>query len=135
MNELHDRGQTILLTTHYMEEADQLCDRVAIMDHGRLLALDTPSRLKETVGADTEVRMQAAGDLASLVTHMEALDKVGGGRIVDDTVYVDVGRGGPSLPELITHADRGGFSITDVGITEATLETVFISLTGTDLRE
>ncbi len=135
VNELHDRGQTILLTTHYMEEADQLCDRVAIMDHGRLLALDTPSRLKETVGADTEVRMQAAGDLASLVTHMEALDKVGGGRIVDDTVYVDVGRGGPSLPELITHADRGGFSITDVGITEATLETVFISLTGTDLRE
>ena len=63
LRELHASGQTILLTTHYMEEADQLCDRVAIMDHGQLLALDTPARLKATVGADTEVRIHAAGDL------------------------------------------------------------------------
>ena len=53
VRELHADGQTILLTTHYMEEADQLCDRVAIMDHGKLLALDTPAQLKATVGADT----------------------------------------------------------------------------------
>jgi ABC-2 type transport system ATP-binding protein len=135
VRELHDQGQTILLTTHYMEEADQLCDRVAIMDHGRLLALDTPARLKATVGADTEVRIQATGDLDALVTHLESLSDVAGGRVIDGTVHVNVRRDGPTLPELITHADHAGYEVTDVGVTEATLETVFISLTGKDLRE
>ena len=55
LTELNDEGQTILLTTHYMEEADQLCNRVAIMDHGCILALDTPKALKQSVGADTIV--------------------------------------------------------------------------------
>jgi len=62
LRELNANGQTILLTTHYMEEADQLRGRVAIMDHGKILALDTPARLKEGVGADTVVSVQAAGD-------------------------------------------------------------------------
>jgi ABC-2 type transport system ATP-binding protein len=132
---LHDRGQTILLTTHYMEEADQLCDRVAIMDHGKLLALDTPARLKATVGAETEVRIQASGDLQGLVTLLEGLRDVDGGRVVDGVVHVYVRHGGPTLPELITHADRNGFEVTDVGVTQPTLETVFIQLTGKDLRE
>src|SRR4051812_15359646 len=63
LRELNDEGQTILLTTHYMEEADQLCNRVAIMDHGRVLALDPPAALKQTVGADTVVTIKAEGDL------------------------------------------------------------------------
>jgi ABC-2 type transport system ATP-binding protein len=58
LGEIHGRGQTILLTTHNMEEADRLCNRVAIMDHGHLLALDTPADLKRTVGADTVVRIR-----------------------------------------------------------------------------
>src|ERR1051326_8919842 len=66
--ELHGAGQTILLTTHYMEEADQLCDRVAIMDHGRILALDTPAALKRSLGADTIVRVGSEGDLRRLAT-------------------------------------------------------------------
>jgi ABC-2 type transport system ATP-binding protein len=135
LRDLHERGQTILLTTHYMEEADQLCDRVAIMDHGQLLALDTPARLKATVGADTEVRIHATGDLQALVTHLEALPAVDGGRVVDDTVHVYVRHGGPTLPEIITHADHAGFAVADVGVTAPTLETVFISLTGKDLRD
>ena len=59
---LNAEGQTIMLTTHYMEEADKLCDRVAIMDHGKILALDTPAALKRSVGADTIVTVKAAGD-------------------------------------------------------------------------
>ena len=118
-----------------MEEADQLCERVAIMDHGKLLALDTPARLKATVGADTEVRMQASGDLDALVAHLEQLGAVVGGRVVDGRAHVYVRSGGPALPELITHADRGGFHVTDVGVTEPSLETVFIALTGKDLRD
>jgi ABC-2 type transport system ATP-binding protein len=135
VRELHADGQTILLTTHYMEEADLLCERVAIMDHGKLLALDTPARLKATVGADTEVRMQASGDLDALVAHLEQLAAVVGGRVIDDRAHVYVRSGGPALPELIAHADRGGFHVRDVGVTEPTLETVFITLTGKDLRD
>src|ERR1700720_2791085 len=63
LTELNREGQTILLTTHYMEEADQLCNRVAVMDHGKVLALDTPKALKKSVGADTIVRVKADGDI------------------------------------------------------------------------
>src|SRR5215472_13037068 len=71
LGELHADGQTILLTTHYMEEADRLCQRVAIMDHGKILALDTPAALKQSIGADTVVTVKAAGDadrLAGLIS-------------------------------------------------------------------
>ena len=63
---LHDDGQTILLTTHYMEEADEFCDRVAVMDHGRVLALDTPTQLKASIGTGRIVIVSATGDLEQL---------------------------------------------------------------------
>src|SRR5215470_14601104 len=66
LGELHRDGQTIMLTTHYMEEADRLCERVAIMDHGRILALDTPAALKRSIGADTIVTVRTTGDPAGL---------------------------------------------------------------------
>src|SRR5271163_2382253 len=66
LGELNEAGQTILLTTHYMEEAEQLCDRVAIMDHGKILALDTPAALKQSVGADTIVVVKADGEPGAL---------------------------------------------------------------------
>ena len=135
MRELHENGQTIVLTTHYMEEADELCDRVAIIDHGKLLALDTPGRLKATVGADTEVRIHANGDLQALVSQLETLPGIDAGRVVDGTVYVYVGRNGPALPDIITKANGAGFNVTNVGVKETTLETVFINLTGRELRE
>jgi len=135
IGELHSHGQTIVLTTHYMEEADQLCERVAIIDHGRLLALDTPDRLKATIGADTELRIQATGDLQALAGDLAALPGVDSARVVNNTVYANVAHGGPALSDVITHADRQGFAITDVGVKETTLETVFINLTGRDLRE
>ena len=76
LGELHAAGQTIMLTTHYMEEADRLCNRVAIMDHGRILALDTPAALKQSIGADTVVTVKATGDLASLAAQLS--DQVAG---------------------------------------------------------
>jgi ABC-2 type transport system ATP-binding protein len=135
IGELHGRGQTIVLTTHYMEEADQLCDRVAIIDHGRLLALDTPVALKRSIDADTEVRLHAAGDLEALARELEQMPGVGSARVVDGTVYAYVHKGGATLPEIITRADRLGCAVQDVGVTETTLETVFIDLTGRELRE
>jgi len=135
IGELHERGQTIVLTTHYMEEADQLCERVAIIDHGKLLALDTPDALKKSIGADTEIRLHAAGDLDALARELEQIPGVQSARVVEGTVYAYLPVDGATLPEIITHADHKGFKVQDVGVTETTLETVFIDLTGRELRE
>jgi len=136
LGELHAEGQTILLTTHYMEEADQLCSRVAIMDHGRLLALDTPETLKRSLGADAELRVRADGDLTELVAYLEHhLEGVERATVVEDDIRLSM-RGMPGLlPRVIATAEQGGFNVTDLAATEPTLETVFISLTGRDLRE
>jgi ABC-2 type transport system ATP-binding protein len=137
IGELHADGQTILLTTHYMEEADQLCDRVAIMDHGRILALDTPGALKRSVGADTEVRIASSESerIHELARHLERFEGVQGVNATDGMVHVYLRGDHGGLGRLIAHADGGGFDITDVGITEPTLEAVFINLTGKELRE
>src|SRR4051795_13596821 len=74
LSELHSGGQTILLTTHYMEEADQLCNRVAIMDHGKILALDTPEQLKKSLGAGAAVTVKAEGDLDALARVLAGID-------------------------------------------------------------
>jgi len=135
LGELHELGQTILLTTHYMEEADQLSDRVAVMDHGRLLALDTPAALKRSVAADTVVRVSADGDLAALARHLEDFDGAEAVRVVDNFVAVEVRGSKGVLPRIVDHAEAGGFTLTDLSLTEPSLETVFINLTGKDLRE
>ena len=135
LGELHDAGETILLTTHYMEEADQLCDRVAIMDHGKLLALDTPAGLKKSVDADTQVRVVADGDPETLAKHLAQFDGVSDARPFDDFVNVTLkGRIG-MLPALVDHVEKGGFTLADISSSDPTLETVFIELTGKDLRE
>jgi ABC-2 type transport system ATP-binding protein len=118
-----------------MEEADQLCERVAIIDHGKLLALDTPDALKKSIGADTEVRLHASGDLDALARELEQIPGVQSARVVEETVYAYLQADGATLPEIITHADHKGFKVQDVGVTETTLETVFIDLTGRELRE
>src|SRR5262245_62437777 len=89
LGELHAAGQTILLTTHYMEEADQLGDRLAIVDHGRLLALRTPTELKASTGADTIVTVSASGDLEALAAALR--ERVPGAQqaaCVDSTVVL-----------------------------------------------
>jgi ABC-2 type transport system ATP-binding protein len=136
LGELHHDGQTILLTTHYMEEADELCDRLAIIDHGRLLALDTPDALKRSVGIDAMVTVAAAGDLDALAAHLRAdLPAASRIEVADGAVRVWVQRLQGVLPAIVEAAERRGFSVSDLSATEPTLETVFISLTGKDLRE
>jgi ABC-2 type transport system ATP-binding protein len=136
LGELHAEGQTILLTTHYMEEADELCSRLAIIDRGRLLALGAPSELKRSTGADTVVTVSAGGDLDALATVLQA--EVPGAQQatrVDSTVLVEVRAQEGVLPVVFTVAERNGFEVSDLSVTEPTLETVFINLTGKDLRE
>jgi ABC-2 type transport system ATP-binding protein len=133
---LHGEGLTVLLTTHYMEEADQLCDRVAIMDHGHILALDTPRGLKAAVGADTIVRVSSSGDLAALAAALTAgLGSGARAEAGDGAVTVFLKGGDGVVPRIVAHAESGGFAITDLSVHEPTLETVFITLTGKELRE
>ncbi|HEV7723311.1 MAG TPA: ABC transporter ATP-binding protein [Iamia sp.] len=137
LDELHVDGQTILLTTHYMEEADQLCDRVAIIDQGRIVADDTPAGLKRSVGADTTVRVTAEGDLPELARLLRV--EIAGATdatVVGDAVMLAVqGTEGGVLPAVVQTAERNGFTVTDLSVSETSLETVFIALTGKDLRE
>jgi ABC-2 type transport system ATP-binding protein len=135
VGDLHAQGQTIVLTTHYMEEADQLCDRVAIIDHGQLLALDTPARLKAGAGTNTELRIQTQGDVDALANALATMDGIDSARVVDGTAFAYVKPGGPTLPDVIGRATELGFTISDVSVKETTLETVFINLTGRELRE
>jgi len=136
LGELHEQGQTILLTTHYMEEADRLCQRVAIMDHGRILALDTLAALKQSTGADTIVTVKTtgeAGQLAELLARdVEGVTRT---RIADGRLELHMQGGDRLVPRIVLTAERGGFELTDVSIAEPTLETVFISLTGKELRD
>jgi ABC-2 type transport system ATP-binding protein len=136
LGELHGEGQTILLTTHYMEEADELCNRLAIIDRGRLLALGPPAELKRSTGADTVVTVTASGDLDALAKVLEA--EVPGAQQatrVDATVVVEVQAESGVLPLVFSAAERHGFDVSDLSVTEPTLETLFINLPGKDLRE
>jgi ABC-2 type transport system ATP-binding protein len=136
LREFHGEGQTILITTHHMEEADQLCDRVAIMDHGRILALDTPAGLKRSLGSATVVQITASGDLDKLAEQVRAaVPSAHRSAIVDGQLSVTVDDASGMLPRVLAAAEEAGVTVTDLSISEPTLETVFINLTGKDLRE
>ena len=129
-------GQTILVTTHNMEEADMMCDRIAIMDHGRILAADSPKNLKQSIDADRVVSVSATGDLGALATILR--ERVGGvTRVqqVEGAVQLHVKGVAGVLPTVVSVAEQAGFGITDLSVAEPTLETVFINLTGKELRD
>jgi ABC-2 type transport system ATP-binding protein len=136
LGELNDEGQTILLTTHYMEEADQLCERVAIMDHGSILALDTPAALKQSVGAEEIVTVKAAGDNAALAERLQGeLEGIDRTRLVDGGVELHVRGAERLVSRIVNAAESGGFEVADLSVFEPSLETVFIELTGKALRD
>jgi ABC-2 type transport system ATP-binding protein len=136
LGELNGAGQTILLTTHYMEEAEQLCDRVAIMDHGKILALDTPAALKQSVGADTIVTVKADGDTQALAERLaEQVEGVSKTRLIDGGVELHVTGPERLVPRVVNAAESVGFDLVDLSVSEPSLETVFISLTGKELRD
>jgi ABC-2 type transport system ATP-binding protein len=126
LRDLNSQGQTIMLTTHYMEEADKLCDRVAIMDHGKILALGTPSELKRSVGADTIVTA------AAFTRRIEEITRT---RTVPGGVELNVKQADRVVPRVVAAAEAEGFALADLSVAEPTLETVFIGLTGKDLRD
>ena len=139
ITELRKEGHTVLLTTHFMEEADRLCDRVAIMDHGRVLALDTPATLKGSLGGDAEVSVGVSRDAEKFAADLTARlgpESAGQVRVSDNTVRMFL-HGAPEsiLPTVIATAGARKVAVTDLSMAKPTLEAVFINLTGRELRE
>ncbi len=132
---LHKEGITVLLTTHYMQEADQLSDRLAIIDYGRVLALGSPEKLKQTFGAQTifDLKLKSHQGLEPLIALLKARADVSGAEATADGLRVFAAGSDGLLPELVQAA--ASYGLRDLTITEPSLETVFIQLTGRDLRE
>ena len=130
---LRGEGLTVVLTTHYMEEADKLCQRLAIVDHGRILAEGTPEQLKQESGSTAVIDVALAGDR---VAARAALDGVVGVRDVQDTergLRILVAPEGGGVPRVVSRVAE--HHLTDLKVVEPSLETAFIRLTGRDLRE
>jgi ABC-2 type transport system ATP-binding protein len=132
---LQKEGITVLLTTHYMEEADTLSNRLAIIDHGRVLAMGPPEALKQSLGAHTifDLKLRSQTGLEPLVATFKARPDVTAAEITPDGLRVIAASSDGLLPELVQAA--AGHGLRDLTITEPSLETVFIQLTGRDLRE
>ncbi len=126
-------GGTVLLTTHYMDEAARLCDRIAIMDHGRVIALGTPAELIESLGADQIVEFRVTEELEEKL--LTELPGVRGLRAKDGEYALTVSDIGVALPALLAELGRQRTNIITLSTHEATLEDVFVSLTGRMLRD
>jgi ABC-2 type transport system ATP-binding protein len=134
VRELRLDGLTVVLTTHYMEEADELCDRVAVIDHGRVLVCDAPETLKEVHGAGATVELtldEPATD--ELLQRLGRLEDVTSVDVHDDRVRVMGGDHDGLLVRVVAAAGDAG--VRDASLQGSTLEAVFINLTGRDLRE
>jgi ABC-2 type transport system ATP-binding protein len=132
---LRTEGITVVLTTHYMEEADELSDRVAVVDRGKLLALGSPQKLKDTHGAQTIIFLKLRNNdgAEAIAAELRRRDGVESVETTADGLRVFAASVDGLLPEIIQSCARLG--LRDISITEPSLETVFIQLTGRDLRE
>ncbi|HKQ87802.1 MAG TPA: ATP-binding cassette domain-containing protein [Candidatus Acidoferrales bacterium] len=133
---LRDRSDlTILLTTHYMEEADKLCDRIAIVDHGRLVALDTPTRLKENVPGTDTVEAEFAGAPADWAEQLRALPQTANVTERDGSFHIGSHEGPATVAALMDLARSRGVTVKRVTVQGTTLDDVFVHYTGSDLRD
>ena len=128
-----EKGKTVFLTTHYIEEAENLCDRVAIIDHGKIIALDTPRRLMADLAVEQRIEFVIEGTLST--ARLEKMPSVS--RVLDEgngafTIYTPEAQ--PVLKALINLAESNGFTLRGLTVEGATLEDVFIQLTGRRIR-
>jgi ABC-2 type transport system ATP-binding protein len=133
LRDLHNRGRTIVMTTHYMDEADRLCDRLAIIDRGKLLALDTPRALKSRAPGGTLIELELDGDAMPAAEIAETINGVSRVEANDGLLRVHSSRGGELLPALIEAAETAGRVVKDIHLLQPSLETLFVSLTGRKL--
>ena len=124
---IREEEMTIILTTHYMEEADHLCDRIGIIDHGKIIALDTPNNLKKSIGGDiVKIKIKTSPDLSAL----EKLDYVTKIDLVDGNLVMYVNNAGKNLPDILKHVDAE-----HVEFRSPTLNDVFLKLASKSISE
>ncbi len=136
IREYHQAGRTVLLTTHNMEEADALCQRLAIIDHGHVIALGTPLQLKASIPGGFLLRLRFGNQTADLLKQLQSLAGVREVRASDNAgadVYAD--RGGSLISEIANLAASSGAELSDVHISEPSLENLFLHHTGRSLRD
>lgn len=126
-------GMTIILTTHYMDEADQLCSRVAVIDHGAIVALDSPANLKASMGGDL-LELEAASFHPEFVEKLRNSQEVRRVSAQDGRVILTVTNGESFIPRVFEAAQTLGMEITSVSVRKPNLEDVFIKLTGREIR-
>ena len=132
-----DEGKTVILTTHLMDEADRLSDRIAIIDHGKLLRLDTPANLKKEIGEGDVVEMKLSNPDKNqeVINILEDMPDVHSVVEIEDGLNVRALDAVGKLPQIIGQVETTGVHVLDLSIRQNTLEDVFIDLTGTGLRE
>ncbi len=131
VRQIRDRGCTVVLTTHYMEEAERLCDRVMIVDRGRIVAMDTPGALINSLGADTRIVFGAPGQDVSSLSRLTAVTRV---ERSDGDIIV-YGHGDRFASSVIHALEDAEIVFTDFRTEQPDLEDVFLSLTGKEMRE
>ena len=131
-----ERGTTVFLTTHYLDEADALCDRILVIDHGAIVASGTPDELKSQVGGDvltvTVARADQIGDVSRLVGGLRGAEAP---QVVNDRVTCRVPHGGAALLDLVRGLDREDIMISGIESRRPSLDDVFLGLTGRSLRD
>jgi ABC-2 type transport system ATP-binding protein len=128
----HEKGITIILTTHYMEEADRLCDRVAIIDHGRIIALNTVQQLKNEIGGDVVTIQSSKPDQISTILTKSWVSKI---ERHDGSVTISLENAEQHIPEIVNSLTRNNIDIVSISVHKPTLEDVFLHFTGRTIRE
>ena len=134
VRDVRAKGKTVLLTTHFMEEAERLCDRVAILDHGKIVALDTPTALIHSIGVEERIVFHVDSPL------LPAFENAFQGSVLIEkqgelvTIHGS-SNNGPLVSEVVNHLAEHGVKFRDLRTEQATLEDVFLKLTGRQMRE
>jgi ABC-2 type transport system ATP-binding protein len=129
-----DHGMTVFLTTHYLDEADGMCDRIAIIDHGKIVASGTPSELKDRIGGDV-VTVRPAGDASGLEPALKALPGVTSVTSQEGTFRVKCPSGDALIPKVVGAATGLGIPLAGVSLRRPSLDEVFLEFTGREFRE